>query len=81
LFFHVLMARPAMDTTQTAVEVHDERLKAVEEQGARLVSAGHFAADAVAAKVAQLREERAALGAKLDARRKKVCSMVELGSV
>ena len=57
---------------QTAVEVHDERLKAVTEQGQRLVDAGHFASDSIVPKLAQLRDERAALGDKLDARRKEV---------
>ena len=52
--------------------MHDERLKAVADQGGALVAAGHFASETISAKLAQLTEEREALGAKLDARRKQV---------
>ena len=59
-----------LETEKAAIQLHDDKIKAVDEVGAKLVGQDHFAKDDVQSKLDKLKTDRADLGTALDAKKK-----------
>jgi len=66
------MVRARRRWWQTAIEVHDERIRAITQQGQQLIADGNAASTEIQRKLDELQSSRAALGDKVDERRKQV---------